>query len=71
MACPVTVVPSARRPSSAGIRQFYFLPGSGRGGGVLLAAAAPLAVLVAFGFLASRLDFCSPFAMFVLLLNSA
>ena len=41
----------------------YFLPGSGRGGGALLAAAVLAVVFVAFGFLASRLDFCCPFAM--------
>lgn len=43
----------------------YFLPGSGRGGGALLAAAAldAAAVLVALGFLASRFDFCWPLAM--------
>lgn len=48
----------------------YFFPGSGRGGGVVLAAAPPFAaVFVAFGFLASRFDFCSPFAITALLVS--
>jgi len=48
----------------------YFLAGSGRGGGVVLAAASFADVFVAFGFFASRLDFCWPFATSRLLLSN-
>ena len=58
-------------PAGGAGRPAYFLPGSGRGGGVVLAAAALVlaAVLDALGFFASRLDFCWPFAMGTLLVG--